>query len=94
MIKEPRKLKLSEIIFDNLKYLEAGYLEFNEENFIFQDLDENQIYDLKSALDFTDCLNTYGFKHDVTKGVSVASCDSFSERDFLKIKILQMRISS
>ena len=69
MIKEARKLKLSEIIFDNLKYLDAGYLEFNEENFIFQDLDENQIYDLKNALDFTDCLNTYGFKHDVTKGV-------------------------
>nr|WP_314871120.1 hypothetical protein [uncultured Campylobacter sp.] len=88
MIKETRKLKLSEIIFDNLKYLEAGYLEFNKENFIFQDLDENQIYDLKSALDFTDSLNTYGFKHAVTKGVSVASCDSFSERDFLKIKIL------
>lgn len=88
MIKETRKLKLSEIIFNNLKYLEAGYLEFNEENFIFKDLSENQAYDLKSALDFTDRLNTYGFKHDVTKGVGVASCDSFSERDFLKIKIL------
>lgn len=88
MITEARKLKLSEIIFSNLEHLEAGYLEFNEENLIFRDLSENQIYDLRRALDFTDHLNTYGFKQSVTKGVGVASGNSFSERDFLKIKVL------